>query len=60
MNYISFMIDILIYMYLVVYILYDIMHWTEDKTNTLSMTLAFVFITTVVITAVYYFFIRQV
>lgn len=58
MDYISFMVDILIYLYLVVYVVYDVMHWTKDKTNTLNITLSFVFIMTVITTAVYYFFIR--
>ena len=58
MDYIDFMIDKLAYIFLVIYVVYDVMHWTKDKTYTLNMTLSFAFIATVIITAVYYFFIR--
>lgn len=58
MDYIQFMIDKLVYVYLVIYVAYDIMHWTKDKTNTLNTTLSFAFIITVITTAVYYYFIR--
>lgn len=58
MNYFNFLIDVLAYAFLVVYVVYDVMHWTKDKTGTLNLTLAFAFISTVITTAVYYFFIR--
>lgn len=54
-SFISLFIDVIIYVLLVQYILYDVMKWSVDKTHTFNTVHLVVFVIALAGTAAYYY-----